>query len=103
MSEYQGGDLNDKNKDYWLALTQLRELLRQLSNQYSHQTKLIERKWSELSMFLISGTLSQNLTANLENTQMLLLHVSFETEIEGNVVESWDEGISGLQAKRYQI
>ena len=54
-------------------------------------------------MFLISGTLSQNLTANLENTQMLLLHVSFETEIEGNVVESWDEGISGLQAKRYQI
>lgn len=46
---------------------------------------------------------TENLDSNLKSTKMLLLHTSFETCVDANVLESWDRAIAGLQSKRYKI
>lgn len=37
-----------------------------------------------------------------EQMKILMLHISFESEIEDALVQAWEDAITGLQAKRHR-
>ena len=52
---------------------------------------------------IFKGLREEDFEANLKEMKLLILHTSFETEVETMALESWDNAITGLQSKRYQI